>query len=114
MPLSKLSPSLKQASGTLKSLLAPVKKLLSNPPLSPMFLMTAALMLFFLLVLSACSTTKTAKPTLPAEAQPRTAPKWHGKTYRDAMKYVAELKEYGRQCEADKAAIRYVFKEEAP
>lgn len=114
MLLSKLHPLLKQASGTLKSLLAPALKRLDRSPLFLPSLMMAALMLFFLLTLSGCSTTKTVKPTLPAEAQPRTAPKFHGKTYRDAMKYVAELKEYGLQCEADKEAIRYVFKEQKP
>ncbi len=114
MLLSRLHPLLKRASDTLKSLLAPVKKLLDTSPLSPIFLMMAVSILFCLLLLSGCSTTKTVKPTLPAEAQPRSAPKFHGKTYRDAMKYVAELKEYGRQCEADKAAIRYVFKEQKP
>lgn len=76
-------------------------------------LRTAALIVLFLLIFSAlsgCTTVKTVKPPMPPQAQARPLPPFHGQTYRDAILYLIEVREWGMSCEADKSAIRRMYK----
>lgn len=107
----------KPLSGKLGNLLKPVSRLVETLPISTNSLTTVAWIVLCLLVLwicSGCTTQRAVKPTLPAQAEPRSLPSFHGRTYRDVMGYVIELREFGLSCESDKAVIRYVFKEQAP
>lgn len=77
-------------------------------------LTTAALIFLFLLLfatLSGCSQ-KVVRPTLPSQADPRPMPPFHGTTFRDALIHIPELREWGTQCEADKAVIREAYSDE--
>lgn len=64
-----------------------------------------------LLTLTGCAQ-KTVRPSLPAQADARPLPKWKGKTYRDLILYIGELRESCMASEADKAAIRETFANE--
>lgn len=104
-------PLLSQIGSTLRNLLAPVNpllgrlRLLLRPPLMAA-LICVCLILF--LALSACAP-QTVRPTLPAQADARSIPDFEGKTYRDVLQYVIELREGWQASEADKAAIRSVY-----
>lgn len=108
MQRTKLLDSLKPLGSTLASLLRPVGKLLRLPKMLPRSLMTAALIATFLVIcfcLSACNP-KIVRPSLPPQADPRPVPAFNGRTYRDVILYVIELRESCQASEADKAAIR--------
>lgn len=77
-------------------------------------LTTAALIFLFLLLFATLSGCQPAivRPTLPAQAEPRPMPQFHAKTFREALIHIPELREWGTQCEADKEAIRQVFRNE--
>lgn len=60
-------------------------------------------------MLSGCQTQKAR--SLPQQADPRSLPAMKGKTYRDALLYIPELRESFLACEADKEAIRKAFDE---
>lgn len=73
-----------------------------------MLALTGALALV-LLLLSACSP-RIVRPPLPPQAEARVIPTFDGKTWRDVLYYVVELRETCMSSEADKAAIRYVYR----
>lgn len=105
-------PLLTQLGNTTKSLLGSVKPLLGRLNLSSRPLMMAALIVGFLIlcfVLCGCSP-RMVRPSLPPQADPRPVPEFEGRTYRDVLLYVVELRESCQASEADKAAIRDVFK----
>lgn len=97
---------------TLSSLRKPVQGLLGRLrllALNPTTVVLIALILLASLIFSGC-TPRTIKPSLPPQADPRPVPPYNGQTYRDVILYVIELRESALNCEADKAAVRAVFK----
>lgn len=108
----KRKPLLPPLADTLRNLLGSEKGLLGTLTPFGKPAMTAALIVFFLilfLALSGCSP-RMVRPTLPPQADAREIPAFQGQTYRDVILYVIELREVAQQSEADKAAIRAVFK----
>lgn len=108
----KRTPLTQQLNDTLRILVQRVGTLRSELGLSFAWWMMAALTVLCLLILSmlsGCTTTRVVRPPLPAQAQPRPLPPFDGRTYRDVVQYVIEVREWGMACEADKAAIRYVY-----
>lgn len=105
---------LRQAGSLLNNLLRPVLKLPQRLGLSRPSLTTIAclvLCLLVLLMLCGCQP-KLVKPTLPQQADPRELPQFHGKTYRDALQHIPELREAFMACESDKSAIRRMWADE--
>lgn len=100
--------------GTLVRLQPPVRRMLILLETFRWPLTTAALMFLFLLLLATLSgcQPKVVRPTLPAQAEPRPMPEFKGRTYRDALIHIPELREWGTSCEADKEVIRQVFGDE--
>ena len=80
----------------------------------PLSLMTIVSLAGFLLVLSMLSgcQPRTVRPSLPQQADPRPLPEFKGKTYRDALMYIPELRESFMACEADKEVIRKAMSDE--
>jgi hypothetical protein len=78
----------------------------------PKSLTTIALVGICLLVLLMCSGCHPVRPELPHQADPRPLPPFSGKTYRDALQYIPELRESFLACEADKRTIRKVMEGE--
>ena len=97
----------------LSNLLPPVDKLLTPrawwPP-SPRMIALSVVCLTLLLMCSGCTTTKTVRPPLPPQADARPMPRFLGSTYRDSIQYTLEVREWGMGCEADKTAIRRMYK----
>ena len=107
----KRRPLLQRLGDTLENLRQRALLPLWRLGISPRLVMTAALIGLFLmgcLALSGCAP-RTVRPTLPPQADPRPVPQFQGKTYRDVILYVIELKESCQASEADKAAIRRVY-----
>lgn len=104
---------LRPLANMLDSLLENVRELLDRLPQLRTVLTMAALIVACLLtlsMLSGCSQrVKTVRPPLPAQADPRQMPQFHGETYRDAILYIIEVREWGLTCEADKRAIRQLW-----
>lgn len=98
----------KQVSSTLGNLLRPANALLGKVGLSVNWLMMAVLIGLLVVMLCACSP-RVVRPSLPPQAEPQQVPQFEGKTYRDVLLYVIELREACYASEADKAAIRYVY-----
>lgn len=100
--------------GTLVRLQQPVRRMLTLLEIYRWPLTTAALMFFFLLILATLSgcQAQVVRPTLPAQAEPRPMPEFKGRTYRDALIHIPELREWGTACEADKTAIREAFSDD--
>lgn len=68
------------------------------------------IILLLLVLLSGCAApTKQPYQRLPPQAQPRPVPEYSGKTYRDVILHLIELRESNLSCEADKAVIRQVM-----
>lgn len=108
----KRTPLTQQLNNTLRILMQRVATLKNALEPSFAWLMMAALIALSLVIfsmLSGCTTTRVVRPPLPAQAQPRPLPPFDGRTYRDVVQYVIEVREWGMACEADKAAIRYVY-----
>lgn len=59
--------------------------------------------------ISGCTTTRVVRPPLPPQAEARVVSTFDGKTWRDVLYYVVELRSGWQACESDKAAIRYVY-----
>lgn len=106
-------PLSQRLANTLKTLPKLGGKLLLKLPRLPDPLTTVVLIASTLLILAMCSgcSPRMVKPTLPPQADSRQMPLYDGKTYRDAILYLIEVREWGTQCEADKAAIRRVYGE---
>lgn len=96
---------------TLQSLRSSVSNLLSLAEPWPRYLMMIVLAVCFLLVLLMCSgcQPQMVRPDLPHQADPRALPPFEGKTYRDALQYIPELREAFLSCESDKRAIRSIL-----
>lgn len=107
----KRKPLLTQLASTLKNLTGSASKLL--PPLVrwPTWLTTLALIVCFLLALSLASgcSPRIVRPPLPPQAEARVIPTFDGKTWRDVLYYVVEVRSGWQSCEADKRAIRYIY-----
>lgn len=105
-------PLLKRLESTLGNLLKPVKGLLETlPPFGkPAWIALMLLTVLILAMCSGCTPAKTVRPSLPPQADPREMPAYDGQTFRDAILYLIEVREWGMQCEADKSAIRQVYK----
>lgn len=90
-----------------------VGNLVPLPSLSPGFRMMAVgigMLVILLLMLSGCSTSsRTVRPPLPPQAQPRMIPDFAGRTHRDILLYGIEMKEGWLGCEMDKKAIRRLY-----
>lgn len=110
----KRKPLTEQLSDTLKNLLQPVKSLLKPLDLSPRWLTMGVLIGCCLLLLVMCSgcTPRTIRPPLPPQAEPRPMPQFTGQTFRDSILWSIEVREWGMSCEADKGAIREVYRNE--
>lgn len=80
-------------------------------PRSLTMIASAVIFLVLLSTLSGCAP-RVVKPSLPAQADPRPMPKFKGKTYRDALMHIPELREAFLSCEADKLAIRKALTDE--
>ena len=109
----KRKPLLERVGNMLSDLLPPVDKLLTPHVWWPKFLRTIVLIVVCLMLLSLCSgctTTKVVRPELPPQADAREIPQFQGETHRDVIQYVILLREACYAAEADKAAIRRVFK----
>lgn len=109
----KRKPLLMRLGSTVKTLLDSVDRRVERLGPFPQFLGMLAWMLLclgLLLTLFGCTTTRTVRPPLPPQAEARELPSFQGKTYRDVILYVIELKEAAQQSEADKAAIRRLYK----
>lgn len=107
----KRKPLLPRLVSTLRNLLQPVQSLLDRIPLSLSPPMTAALIVLCLIVLLGiwgCAP-RTVRPSLPPQADARPIPDFQGRTYRDALLYLIDVREGFMQCEADKAVIRKVY-----
>lgn len=104
-------PLLQRLESTLRSLPKLGSKLLARLPRLPDPVMTVALIATTLVILAMCSgcSPRVVKPSLPAQADARPMPVYEGRTYRDAILYLIEVREWGMSCEADKAAIRRVY-----
>lgn len=107
----KRKPLLMQLASTLRNLTGSASKLL--PPLVrwPTWLTTLALIVCFLLALSLASgcSPRIVRPPLPPQAEARVIPTFDGKTWRDVLYYVVELRQTCQASEADKSAIRYLY-----
>lgn len=110
----KRQPLLKRLGSTLSNLLPPVDKLLTFHVKLPKWTMTAVwtgLLLLACWMLFGCTTqTRTVRPPLPPQADARPMPRFLGSTYRDSIQYTLEVREWGMGCEADKTAIRRMYK----
>lgn len=109
----KRKPLLQRLGSTLANLLKPVSNLLTVRVKLPKHLMTAALIGLCLLgffLLSGCTPAKTIKPPLPPQADPRPLPRFTGSTYRELILWSIDVRESFLSCEADKAAIRRMYK----
>lgn len=106
-------PLLKRLASSAQNLIGSVSNRLENlQPFGKLAtIVWIAVLILLLIVLCGCSP-RTVKPSLPAQAQAREMPTYDGQTYRDAILYLIEVREWGMSCESDKAAIRSVFKNE--
>lgn len=105
-------PDLSQRVGNiLGSLKSYVGNLLPLAKPWPRSLTMIACLVLFLLVLSMCSgcQPRVIRPDLPPQADPRPLPPFNGKTYRDALHYIPEIRESFLSCEQDKRTIREVM-----
>lgn len=108
-------PLLKQLENMLSNLLPSVLTLPSLLSELPRFLKKAALIVLCLLLLwmlFGCTATRTVRPPLPPQADARQINDFHGRTHRDVMRYAIEMREGFMSCEADKASIRSLYKNE--
>lgn len=107
-PLASMTKNLQQYVLTARELL----------PLSPGFRWVAAsivLCLLLLLTLSGCAPqTKTVRPPLPSQAQPRLVPDFTGSTHRDVLMYAIELREGWLSCESEKGVWRHMHERQRP
>ncbi len=104
----------KRLGSLLSSLQSHGNRLIERLGLWPPFLMTIASAVACLLLLSTLSgcQPRVVRPSLPQQADPRPLPEFKGKTYRDALLHIPELRESFLACEADKAAIRKAMSDE--
>ncbi len=105
-------PLLRRLENTLDSLTRHVETLTAELGSWSKPLMMGASIVTCLLILSMCSgcSPKIVKPQLPPQADARSVPAFTGRTHRDVILYVLELRQSCLASEADKAAIRQVFK----
>lgn len=105
--LSRIGSILGSLQGFVSNRLLPVRLW----PKFPMMIALAVTCLLLLLMCSGCQP-RTVRPELPHQADPRPLPPFNGKTYRDALQYIPELREAFLACEADKRTIRKVMEGE--
>lgn len=104
---------LKPIRSTVTKLTGSAAKLVSPLSLSPGFKVAAGIVMLVivLLMLCGCSTaSRTVRPPLPPQAQPRTVPDFTGRTHRDILLHAIEVKEGWLSCEQDKRSIRELYK----
>lgn len=113
MPKTRRKPLQRRLGDMLDSLLNRASRLAASLPRLPDPVTTVALIVGLLLMcwaLSGCSPrVQTVKPVLPPQAEARPMPAFTGDTYRDAILYLIEVREWGMACEYDKDAIRSVL-----
>lgn len=103
----------KRIESRIGDLLKPLTQITVRLSPSRGLLLTIALIVLSLmtfLLLSGCAVA--AKPRLPAQLDPRPMPQFKGKTTRDALMHIPELRQWGASCEADKEAVRKVYGDE--
>lgn len=97
----------KQLEWLTSGLLKPLTQISVRLAPSRALLVTIALIvlcLLMFLLLSGCANQPSR--SLPAQAEPRPMPQFKGRTHRDALMHIPELRQWGMSCEADKEAIR--------
>ncbi len=114
----KRQPFSRQVESMLQQLERIVGKLLLRLDPSPGWMKTLVWISILALALSLCSVTactpQMVRPQLPAQADPRPVPLFEGRTHRDVIYYVIELRETLQNCEADKQSIRSLFGDGSP
>lgn len=106
----KRKPLLERLATMLSDLLPPVDKLLTPHVWWPKFLRTIALIVLCLTLLWMCSGCTPVRPSLPPQADERPTPQFEGETTRDLLEAYILMRESQMACEADKAAIRSMYK----
>ena len=107
----KRKPSLPPLADTLRNLLGSERGLLGilSPFGRPLVIASIILMVLTLAMCCAGCAPRTVRPSLPPQADARDMPAYDGQTFRDAILYLIEVREWGMSCEADKAVIRQVY-----
>ncbi len=108
----KRKPPLMQLASISRNLTGFVGKLLRPVVRWPALLTMTALIVGCLLgcsLLWGCSP-RVVRPPLPPQAEARVIPTFDGKTWRDVLYYVVEVRSGWQSCEADKSAIRYLYR----
>lgn len=106
----KRKPWLQPLADTLLSLLSPARGLLATlPPFGRPAAIALTVITVLLLVMCCGCAPRTVRPSLPPQADARPMPAYDGQTFRDAVLYLIEVREWGLACEADKHVIREVY-----